>query len=424
MFLTQIRIKNFQQHSDLTINLTNSVNYIVGKSGCGKSTVLRAISFVLFNEPHSDDVIRPDTKTEGKRQPPTSVAVVLDSGIEVERVKSSAINRYIVRKNGEEIIYDSVASSIPEEVKKILQVSTLTIDKEELNLNFAEQISLPFLYDKSGSFRLKLFNHLTGADLIDRLVQLMNKEILQFGRDIKSTQEFIDLNEPKLKEVTIQVEEKHKVYGKVKKIYEEVKTKILTLQMLQKLESSVKESKASIFAVQEALQGVKFVPEEAIVALKSQIDSYVALKQIQGSYWVLNEDLLHVQSALSSIVEVSQETVTKLRELIDRHFILEDLKGALDENIKQLEMVENSIRLLKFIKIDTEAVRLNVEQLDKLWNVQSSLNESSKSFEDIQKNIKNLEIEILSLGSKKIELLKESGVCPLCGKVTCEINHA
>ena len=422
MFIKELKIRNFQQIESLDIKFINGVNFVVGRSGAGKSTVLRAISFLVKNEPHSLDVIRPDKISDTKRAPATSVTGIFDNNVEVEHVKSASINRFIVRKNGEEIIYDACGVQIPEDVQKILQHTSLVIDKEELDLNFAEQISLPFLYDKSGSFRLKLFNRLTGADLIDKLVQLMNKEILSFGRDIKTEQEFVDLNEPKLKEVTQQVEEKQKVYGKVKFIYDAVKAKILTLQILKTLESSVKTSNTSISSVTKALQGVKFVPEEAITAFKSQIDSYVALKQIQGSYWALNEDLLHVQSALSSIVEVSQETVIKLRELIDRHFILDDLQGAINDNKKNLERVQVETLSVKMVDVDTSLLR---DKITKLSAMQLIKKQISDSFDKIQQTILQINDttgNIKNLDQQYKDILIDAKFCPVCKRSTCEVH--
>ena len=123
MNVSKIILKNFQKHSDLTLNFTSGVNYIYGSSDAGKSCIRRAIGFLFFGDPRSDDTIR----KEGTKV--TSVTAILDNGAEVERVKSSSINRYIVRVPGhKELTYDSIGATIPEEVKQILQVDLVEIE--------------------------------------------------------------------------------------------------------------------------------------------------------------------------------------------------------------------------------------------------------------------------------------------------------
>jgi AAA15 family ATPase/GTPase len=47
--LDSITIKNFKAITELTLSGLSNVNYLVGKNGCGKSSVLEAISRKLYN---------------------------------------------------------------------------------------------------------------------------------------------------------------------------------------------------------------------------------------------------------------------------------------------------------------------------------------------------------------------------------------
>jgi len=187
IWIKKLELINFQKHADLTIPLVNGINVIHGASFAGKSCVVRAIKWLFFNEPKGD-VVR---KEEGdKFTKKTSVKITFENNgkeITVERVKSNSINSYIVY-DGEkkEPPYNSVGKTIPDDIKKLLGVSTFNIDKDSLILNVANQITLPFLFDKSGTFRMKLFNKLTGASIIDKVFQSLNKDILQLNRKEKS----------------------------------------------------------------------------------------------------------------------------------------------------------------------------------------------------------------------------------------------
>ena len=57
-YLKQITLKNFQSHKDSTIQLDRGLNAIIGPSDSGKSAIIRAIKWVLYNEPSGDFFIR------------------------------------------------------------------------------------------------------------------------------------------------------------------------------------------------------------------------------------------------------------------------------------------------------------------------------------------------------------------------------
>ncbi|GAB1444184.1 hypothetical protein MASR2M39_30300 [Ignavibacteriales bacterium] len=48
MIINKLRLKNFKQYKDETINFPNGLTDLVGRNGAGKSTVFDAISFALF----------------------------------------------------------------------------------------------------------------------------------------------------------------------------------------------------------------------------------------------------------------------------------------------------------------------------------------------------------------------------------------
>ena len=198
MYIKSLKLNNFQKHSDLQINFVNGVNVLYGASDIGKSCIRRAIEWVVQNE--SIDGVR---KTGTKK---TTVTITLDNNIEVERVRSTSINRYIIRKGKDEQVYDAIGKSIPDEVKEVLTIYPIDIDGEQIYLNSQPQIGLPFLFDKSPAFRMKLFNKLTGNDVLDRLFSEFNKDILRIKRNLKEETERFKDREPKLNDKKIEME--------------------------------------------------------------------------------------------------------------------------------------------------------------------------------------------------------------------------
>ncbi len=46
MVLSSIHLKNFRKHSELSLNFSNKINYLIGNNGIGKTTVLEAIYYL------------------------------------------------------------------------------------------------------------------------------------------------------------------------------------------------------------------------------------------------------------------------------------------------------------------------------------------------------------------------------------------
>jgi predicted ATP-dependent endonuclease of OLD family len=152
IFITKLELENFQKHAHLVLEFVDGINIIIGDTDIGKSCIVRAIRWIFFNEP------KLNIRKEGTKK--TSVKVWLNTGNIVERIKSDTVNAYIINEDNKKR-YDSINKTIPEEVRKILGIYPFEVDNEEIILNISNQISMPFLMDKSGTFRNKLFNKKT-----------------------------------------------------------------------------------------------------------------------------------------------------------------------------------------------------------------------------------------------------------------------
>jgi len=53
-YIKTITLKNFQSYKNQVIHCKPGLNLLIGTSDSGKSAILRAISFVLYNYPKRD----------------------------------------------------------------------------------------------------------------------------------------------------------------------------------------------------------------------------------------------------------------------------------------------------------------------------------------------------------------------------------
>ena len=54
MIIKKVQLENYRSHSNITVDFTKGVNLILGKNGKGKTSILEAISIVMFNTKDRD----------------------------------------------------------------------------------------------------------------------------------------------------------------------------------------------------------------------------------------------------------------------------------------------------------------------------------------------------------------------------------
>lgn len=366
MNLRSLTLTNFQKHTSLKLQFSEGVNIIYGPSDAGKSCIRRAISFLFFGSPHHDGI-----RKEGTKQ--TSVSAILSSGWEVERIKSASINRIILRKDGIEKTFDAIGSNIPDEVKTVLEVRELEIADETLNLNIAEQVTLPFLEDKPATFRAKLFNTLTGNDLLDKVVQNINKELLSFSREGKSEAEFVTKNEPILLQLKEEIEKKKLSYTQLQNLIIQAKDKYKTLNNLQQIDLN-------------------------LASIKENIEKFT---------WDLQK--------LSKVLDLNK--LDKIREKIKKFEILKSSRNALLSNDNIIKASQEVLGKLRLPSIDITKLRGSIEVLARLKVWSDKLRDNWQEYEAKREEFANICQKETDLTQKYRDLVKQAPICSSCKQI-------
>lgn len=417
IYIEELTLNNFQKHEHLVLHFNKGVNYIYGNSDAGKSCIRRALGFLIFGDPKSDDI-----RKEGTKQ--TSVKALFNTGVEVERVKSASINRYIVYKDGEKQVYDSIGASIPEEIKTVMSMALVDVEKETLNLNILEQIALPFLLDKSASFRMKLFNKLTGNDLLDVLVQGMNKDVLQIGRNIKAATEFVEENEEKFNEIVQQIVDKNTIVEQINTKITSIKDVYKTYDQLVQLMTAVSYNQDSIDEVQSEIKSLVLVKDELIKSLKESTEQYVVLDKINTDLKNIDESIEALGRGISQVKFIDEKLIDKIKSLVESYDALIEIHEGLDINKDQFETVKEQISSLKSVDIDTDILKEKITQLTRLQDVQKRLQDALGSTNTAKQDISGVSQQIEALNVKYNELLAKCGICPTCKQdiTKCEVK--
>ncbi len=367
--LKQLELTNFQKHAHLTLDFTNGVNIIHGETDCGKSCIVRAIKWVFFGEPKGDVVRKEGTKK-------TSVEVTLDNGTIIEKIKSASVNAYILTVGKDVKRFDAVGKTIPEEILTVLKSRTIRVNGEEIILNIANQISLPFLLDKSGTFRMKLFNQLTGNDIIDKVFQSLNKDILHIGREEKLEKEHLEEGKSALKDLQAR--------------------------------------KDDIEFTCKALNGQYNI-------LKKNIERYNKINEYDNKLIDINIELNKVQLQLNGIHTIKENELLNLDEKVKRLEKLNELLYKIKTVKKELLSIEEQLKKTIIPEIDIKEIRSKLEQLTKLQKMITQLDDITKADKDFTSKIAIITVKIEEDSKKYKQLLKDIKICPF-HKKECPLN--
>ena len=160
--IVRLTIENFQSHRFTQVEFVPGFNVIVGASDQGKSAIIRALKWLLFNEPRGADFIRVGATA-------CQVTLVLADGTLVTRERTTSRNRYYLTLPGqEEVVFEGFGSRVPKEIQVALGVGKVTLDDNlETILNLGEQLAPPFLLAETGSVKAKALGRLYGVHIVD-----------------------------------------------------------------------------------------------------------------------------------------------------------------------------------------------------------------------------------------------------------------
>jgi len=315
MRIKKLELQNFQSHKWTVIEFDNNFNCIVGPSRAGKSSIVRALSFLFFDEWY-DDWIRKGTNS-------VVVRVLLDNGYLIEREKGSSVNKITVTTpDGKTQVFEKFGVEAPPEVKKILCVTPVQVDIDySINLNLADQDSLPFLLSDSSIAKTKFLNRLTGSHIIDIALRELNKDKLLLTEDNRQCEEDLIRLEKEL--------EKYKNIEQTKLFFNSLSTKF---EQTEKMLSRYYE----LINVQSKLNNIRERKQKITTFLDWYNKESIKVLQIAQQY-ITYSKLLALQQCLQRLDRVKQlleKTIHEEEQLIKQFKVCPFCGNVLKEGQK------------------------------------------------------------------------------------------
>ena len=357
--IKNIYIKNFQSHVDSKIEFTDGLNIITGSSDSGKSSVLRALLWVVNNRPSGDSIRNwniADKET-------TSVSVLLpESVISKERRQGKAI--YHLEKKpclpGKGQIFEAFKVDVPIEIQ------------EEFNLsefNIQTQHQPYFLLNDSPGEIARQLNDLVGLSIIDVLFKNLNSKILSTDREVKSF--FIEID---------------------------------------KLTNEIDSLSYLDVAGRELIKlEIKIEKQNKLEEETKQINEFVT-------------NYLNIKIKLDSFNKVvkHEETVSEINDLIEIWEVVSTNELELTKEIASLSSVDSELSKLELILKQEKEYQKIKQTIDKFIELESKEEEIKNNVDKYKQCSKFIFVEDEKIVSKDAEykkLLKQNKICPLCKRI-------
>jgi exonuclease SbcC len=350
--IRELIIANFQSHEDTKLKFCPGVNVIVGPSDSGKSAIIRALRWVLFNKGGTGAFSHWSPKS-------MSVSVVLDDLSSVSRNRAPKGNTYCLchtPKDGFPTMDDlsAVGNAVPPAVEEMLNVS---------DLNMQRQGDPYFLLNDGPADVARTLNEIAGLTDIDEAHTRIAGKIREYQASERRNAE--DL--------------------------QEVETSLTKYEGLDEIRGRL----AVINREESHVQGL----HARMNALAGLLTSYERLQQDcarLGSVAILEEDCRKASIALSGIEHVERRCSRLTLFLSDAEQAHRD-QTALDGIADYVEQGEQ-------LRLETEKLNSDTSRLLSLVDLCKAI-----------QHAECLLIQDTQYLAKAEKELKDLGSCPTCG---------
>lgn len=324
--IEKIKIENIQSHKETELELSSGINAIVGSSNNGKSAILRAFYWLVYNRPLGVDNLLSHWAFDkkGNQILPMKVSIENEKGT-ITRFRTKDLNQYIV--NGEEL--NVVKTDVPEQVEKILCLTDTNIQRQQ---------DAPFLLSLTSGQVAQYFNKTVRLDIIDRVLSNAESRRRKLNQDIKTNSELLKETQKK--------HEKYEWLEQAEKLlikYENISKKNAELkEQVETLENQIQEFEK----YSEVQEKYNFIPEVKKNLIKIK-ESENKVQELEENIENINSDLELYDSCKNKTYDFSEskKIINKIREINIKD--VQTQINELEEQIENFEDSESNVRINK-----------------------------------------------------------------------------
>ena len=174
-----LHINGFQSHVKTNLQLVEGLNIITGESDSGKTAIIRALKWVLYNNPTGEAFIN-------EKVGQAEVSILFDNNTQIVRVRGKSENYYRLYRDNEEEKLQGFGVNVPAEVINISKMPTALFGEYHFLLSFGLQLEPPFLLSETSGQSARILGKLANTEEIDLAGKDVNSDIYK-DRQEKNT---------------------------------------------------------------------------------------------------------------------------------------------------------------------------------------------------------------------------------------------
>ena len=406
IYIKKVELHNFQSHEFTEMEFDRGLNVILGNSDVGKTAILRAIKWALYNEPKGDYFIR-----QGEKD--VSCKVTFSNGVVVERLKTPSKNSYfLVDASGNEMRFEGFGIDVPKEITDVTNMYKVSLDNSNNKtiLNIAEQLDGPFLLNDQASLRASAIGRLIGVNYVDDALRTVVRDNKRTNQEIVELIKNKDDLKKQLDEFSYIKEYKEK-FEKITKIRNKIKTLQDRLELISKIKENLDKNRIELEDVSNLVEKFKSLNQLEIIIpnlensllKKNNFENYLnKILKTHREIDLINNNL----NKLKSLDDFSLR-VSKISENKNFLAIYENLYDKYKKNIRELSEVNNDIKHYKNndeIQKISENLENKINFYSRIYVYKADLNNINSKLELGNNYIKNFDKnERIDFISKTIE---------------------
>lgn len=376
IYIKKVELHNFQSHEFTEMEFDRGLNVILGNSDVGKTAILRAIKWALYNEPKGDYFIR-----QGEKD--VSCKVTFSNGVVVERLKTPSKNSYfLVDASGNEMRFEGFGIDVPKEITDVTNMYKVSLDNSNNKtiLNIAEQLDGPFLLNEQASLRASAIGRLIGVNYVDDALRTVvrdnkrtNQEIVELIKNKEDLKKQLD-EFSYIKEYKEKFEKITKIRNKIKKLQDR-------LELISKIKENLDKNRIELEDVSNLVEKFKSLNQLEIIIpnlensllKKNNFENYLnKILKTHREIDLINNNL----NKLKSLDDFSLR-VSKISENKNSLAIYENLYDKYKKNIRELSEVNKDIKHYKNndeIQKISENLENKINFYSKIYGYKADLN--------------------------------------------------
>ena len=331
--IKEIDIVNFQSHESSSLELASGVNVIVGASDSGKSAIIRALRWLIWNRPVGDAFMRHGT--EG-----CFVNIVTDQMDVIQRAKGPGGNQY--RINEQE--FKAIGNEVPQPIQEILNL-------DETNLQ--RQGESPFLISNSPGEVSSYFNKVAKLDKIDSSLKYITSQAKSLTGQIKS-------DESRLQNLELEAGQ-----------YEYLTTAEIQLEVLEEDYRNQHQRRSGLQTLRELEYGIIHLEntaklEQEIVDRESAVDDLLDMHTMRTQAL---EGLDMLQQGFTEWTTLNADITTQTvhQKLLDPVNQILYNYGARDTVITNIETLKEHVKEMSMLAINTKTAQIQLANKGELF---------------------------------------------------------